>query len=79
MQVILKTYVLPVCNLTNVSRINEQRRLDLDYQRSCDPTRKKECQFFHETVMLKFINFFYIDLDQSTQYIKGLWLFYYFR
>ena len=52
MQVIFKTYVLPVCNLTNVSRINEQRKLDLDYQRSCDPTRKKECHYFHETVML---------------------------
>ena len=24
-----------------VSRINEQRRLDLDYQRSCSPTRQK--------------------------------------
>ena len=41
MQVILKTYVLPVCNLS--------------------------LQMFH------------IDLDQSTQYIEGLWLFYYFR
>ena len=37
-----------------VSRINEQRRLDLDCQSSRNPTRQKMLVFFHVIVLLRY-------------------------